>query len=430
VPITIPVVTISASQGAFINDRIAAGGVTITWTSLITSEPQLTGNLISSFSSYGVAPDLSLKPDLGAPGGTIRSTLPLEQGGFGSLSGTSMASPHVAGAVALLLQARPGTKPAEILTRLQNTARPHAWSGDPTLGFLENVHRQGAGMLEIDDAILAEAVVTPSKLPLGEVEAGTVTHAIRIKKADAGRKRKKDEVTYTLGHQPALATGANTFSPSFLNAFATLQFSKPTVTLGGSGHDNVASIDVTFTPPANANARLFGGYITLTPDDGSAVLRVPYSGYNGDYQAIAALTPTPAGLPWLAKLSGTSLINQPSGAAFTLEGSDLPAFLFHLDHPVRELKAEVIDITSGQSFNFADIEEFLPRNSAANGFFLFLWDGTTTRRLGGRARPVPNGAYRVEVSVLKALGDPQNPAHFERWTSPTITIARPTPVAP
>ena len=67
------------------------------------------GGLISSFSSYGLAPDLTLKPDIGAPGGLIRSTWPLEKGGYAIISGTSMASPHVAGAAALLLQAHPRT---------------------------------------------------------------------------------------------------------------------------------------------------------------------------------------------------------------------------------------------------------------------------------------------------------------------------------
>ena len=37
-------------------------------------------------------------------------------------------------------------------------------------------------------------------------------------------------VTYTLGHEPALATGANTFTPQFLASFATVAFSSPTVT--------------------------------------------------------------------------------------------------------------------------------------------------------------------------------------------------------
>ncbi len=79
-----------------------------------SSLPNPTANLISSFSSYGLAPDLSLKPDIGAPGGSINSTYPLELGGNANISGTSMASPHVAGAAALLLQAKPSTSAPQV----------------------------------------------------------------------------------------------------------------------------------------------------------------------------------------------------------------------------------------------------------------------------------------------------------------------------
>ncbi len=436
VPITIPVVAITAADGVAIDARIAAGPTDLTWTSLLVSEPQATGGLISSFSSYGAAPDLSFKPDLGAPGGSVRSTLPLERGGYGNISGTSMSSPHVAGAVALLLEARPRTSPEEALMRLQNNAKPRPWRGNPGLGFLDNVHRQGAGLLAVADAILAEAVVAPSSLALGETENGSVRRVLRIsanERTDGRRRRGRhhhdDAVTYTLGHEPALATGASTFTPSFFDSFATVQFGAPTVTLGR--HDRPFDADdarvvVTITPPGDAVSRLFGGYITLTPDDGGPVLRVPYTGYNGDYQAIPALVPTPAGFPWLASVVGASLVNQPNGATYTMVGDDVPFILFHLDHQVRELKMEVVDVATGRSLNFADDEDFLPRNSAATSFFAFVWDGTTTRRQGGRSREVPNGTYRIELSVLKALGNPRNPAHTERWTSPEITIARPT----
>ncbi len=439
VPILIPVVTITAADGVVINDRVAAGPTVLTWTSLLVSEPQATSGLISSFSSYGLPPDLSFKPDLSAPGGSVRSTMPIELGSYGNISGTSMSSPHVAGAVALLLEARPRTSPDEVLTRLQNNARPGAWWGNPGLGFLDNVHRQGAGLLAIDDAILADAIVSPGNLALGEIEAGSVRRVLRIS-ADELKDRRKhrrghghddDPVTYTLGHEPALATGATTFVPSFFDSPATVEFAAPTVTIGERGKrwgpDLDARVLVTITPPDDDESRLFGGYITLTPDDGGAVLRVPYTGYNGDYQAIAALTPTPAGFPWLAKLVGGALTNQPGGASFTLVGDDVPIILFHLDHQVRTFKLEVIDVVTGRSLHFADDEDLLGRNSSATSFFGFVWDGTAFRRAGGRPRTVPNGTYRLELTALKALGNPRNPAHTERWTSPDITIARPTP---
>ena len=81
-PITIPVVAINAADGAILNGRIAAGPTTLTWGTERGTFPNATGNLISSFSSYGTAATLELKPDIGAPGGLIRSTYPLELGGY------------------------------------------------------------------------------------------------------------------------------------------------------------------------------------------------------------------------------------------------------------------------------------------------------------------------------------------------------------
>ena len=440
--ITIPVAAITSARGVVINGRLAAGDVTMTWTDTFASEPNPTANLISTFSSYGLAPDLSFKPDIGAPGGLIRSTLPLEQGGHGVLSGTSMASPHVAGAVALLLEAHPHASPAEVEARLQNSARPHLFSGNPAARFLDNVHRQGAGMLQINDAIEATTVVSPSSLALGEIESGSVTRRLTI--ASRGRRHRDgsdharsdddrdrdgndnddehEAVTYKLGHQPALSTGANTFIPQFLASFATVEFSTPTVSLRG---DDEAVVRVTITPPKENGVRLFGGYITLTPrDDDGTVLRVPYAGYNGDYQAIQIFTL--AGFPLLAKRTAAGFLPLPNGALFTMQGDDVPFVLLHLNHQVADLKMDVIDVATGRSLKFADDEDFLPRNSAANTFFAIPWDGTTMRRPGGRLRTVPNGTYRIDLSVLKALGDPRNPAHVERWSSPNITIARPS----
>ncbi len=61
-PITVPVIAISAADGAVIDAQIQAGQVSINWTPDEVNFPNPTGGLVSSFSSYGLAPDLALKP--------------------------------------------------------------------------------------------------------------------------------------------------------------------------------------------------------------------------------------------------------------------------------------------------------------------------------------------------------------------------------
>jgi subtilisin family serine protease len=410
--ITIPVVTITAADGVEINNRMNSAAVTMTWTDQLQSFPNSTGGLISSFSSYGVSPDLALKPDVGAPGGLVFSTLPVAQGGYGTLSGTSMSSPHVAGAAALLLQAHPHVPSQAVRSILQNSAEPHLGWGNPGLGFLDNVHRQGAGMLRIDRAILNPLRVDPGKLSLGESESGPATRTLTI--SNGG----DTDLTVTLSHVPALATGPNTFTPAFIGSFATVTFSAPSLSVPAGG---TATVDATITAPATAPERsLYGGYLVVT--GGAWTSRVPYAGFKGDYQSIPVLTPTPNNFPWLAKIVGGNLVNQPGGASFTLQNGDVPIFLFHLDHQSQLLRLEVQD-TRGRDWHRAFEERFMPRNSTATSVFGLTWDGRTTA--GNKSYTVPNGQYRIVMTVLKALGDENNPAHTETWTSPVITIARP-----
>jgi minor extracellular serine protease Vpr len=414
--ITIPVGGITAADGAVIDSRIAAGPVTLTWTTQSISSPQATGGLISSFSSYGLSPDLTLKPDLGAPGGFIRSTFPVALGSYAILSGTSMSSPHVAGAAALLLQAKPHTPSQAVAGILQNSARPANWAGNPKLGFLEAVHRQGAGMLRIDDAVLATTNIAPSTLALGESAGGSAIRTLAI------QNNSPDPVTYDLSNLPAPATGPNTFAPAFLTGPATALFNPSSVTVPGHG---TSSVDVTITAdPTLPDRSLYGGYLIATPEGGGQAYRVPYAGFKGSYRSIQVLTPTVAGFPWLAKLvGGDSLVQQSGGASYSMVGDDIPFIAVHLDHQSRLLRLEAFDAVTGKDWHRILQEDYVSRSSAATSFFAFTWDGTTSA--GQKMYTAPNGSYIIKMTVVKALGDESNPADVETWTSPPFTIARP-----
>jgi minor extracellular serine protease Vpr len=407
---------ISLADGMAIRTLLTAGEtVTLEWSDVRINAANPTGGLISSFSSYGLAPDLTLKPDIGAPGGLIRSTYPLELGGYAIISGTSMSAPHVAGGVALLLEAKPKTPAQAVRDILQNSADPKMWGGNPGLGFLDNVHRQGAGMLDISGAILSTTTIEPGKLSLGESEAGPATRTLTIK------NNGSDAVTYNLSHVPALSTGGSTFVPSFFTGFASVAFSSASVTIPAGGS---ATVDATITAnPGLPDRSQYGGYIVFTPQDGGPVYRVPYAGFKGDYQSIVALTPTAFEFPWLASLEGDVFDNEESGATYTMVDGDIPYVLLHLDHQVRRLRMTVQDASTGRSWHRAYDIDYVGRNSTSTSFFAFPWDGETMN--GKKVTVVPDGQYVIVLTVEKALGDSSNPAHVETWTSPVITIARP-----
>jgi len=419
-------IAVSQEDGLHLRGIPAGSPVTLTWSDVRVNAPNPTGGRISSFSSYGLAPDLTLKPDIGAPGGLIRSTWPIEKGSYTTISGTSMASPHVAGAAALLLQDRPDMRAPEVRSILQNSAEPRGFSGNPAAG-LEVVHRQGAGLLRIDRAIRSNATVRPGKLALGESERGPAVRTLTV-----GNTRS-EPVTYDLSHAPALSTFGSTFAPQFATGYASAAFGSPTVTVPALG---LASFTVTITAAADLpDGGIYGGYLVLTPQgsDGQ-VIRVPYAGYKGDYQAIKALTSTACDYPWLAKLTGTAaacgagFARQTGPATYTLVGNDIPFVLVHLDHQARRLEADVFDADTNRYLGRAFAEDYVPRNSTPTSFFAFAWDGTTVR--GSQATDVPNGRYRLELRVTKALAEDDNLLHQEGVKFPVITIARAAGTAP
>ena len=121
---------------------------------------------------------------------------------------------------------------------------------------------------------------------------------------------------------------------------------------------------------------------------------------------------------------------------WTLQSMDeIPNVLLHFDHQVRRLEIEVVDAATGARLHpvFSNVyeQDYLSRNQTATGFFAYPWDGNRLHSNGQGSKAglawktVPDGKYKLVVHALKALGDPANPAHWENWTSPTITIDRP-----
>ncbi len=117
---------------------------------------------IANFSSRGPTKDGRTKPDVCFPGVNIVAARadsvnlgPVRDGKYMEISGTSMATPHAAGVVALLLEAYPEMKPEEVKKRLMDTA--------VDLGLPANT--QGAGRGDALAALKGEVTPTPPPSP-------------------------------------------------------------------------------------------------------------------------------------------------------------------------------------------------------------------------------------------------------------------------
>ena len=133
---------------------------------------------MSSFSSWGVPGNLSMKPEITAPGGSIYSLegTMFEPDAYTYMSGTSMASPQVAGLTALVKQyleeqklSQPGlTNRALTQSLLMSTAEPML---EEASGYYYSILRQGAGLAAVDQAIGAASYILVDGQPDGKVKA-------------------------------------------------------------------------------------------------------------------------------------------------------------------------------------------------------------------------------------------------------------------
>jgi lactocepin len=171
----IPAVTTSKEAGDALIAKLTNGEAVKMKMSKGTYIDNLNKNTMSYFSSFGSPHTLDFKPELSAPGGNIYSTVPGNE--YEVMSGTSMATPHVAGGSALLIQAlyekglghsKDTALKAKIA--LMNTAKVIM---DPrtenTVPYSPRV--QGSGLMQIQNAIKSPVLVTNKNTPLEQAGA-------------------------------------------------------------------------------------------------------------------------------------------------------------------------------------------------------------------------------------------------------------------
>ncbi len=162
----VPTIRTTLEDGNKLLAELAKGNNEVTFSIQFASK---VGETVADFSSRGpVISTWMIKPDVSAPGVNIVSTVPTHDPsnphGYGAKQGTSMASPHVAGAAALILQANPNWSVADVKAALMNTAENVI---NPATGQAYPHNTQGAGSIKVVEAIQTKTLVTPGSHSFG-----------------------------------------------------------------------------------------------------------------------------------------------------------------------------------------------------------------------------------------------------------------------
>lgn len=131
---------------------------------------------VAPFSSEGPTPvSARVKPDIVAPGVGITAACAEAGCAYRTLDGTSMATPQVSGAAALVMAARPNWTAGQVHDALLTSADPLARNGTPL-----DAYEQGAGRLDVDDAIAQDILIDDATLSFGVVNGSRATETVSI----------------------------------------------------------------------------------------------------------------------------------------------------------------------------------------------------------------------------------------------------------
>lgn len=218
-PITIPVAAISLEDGEWLIEQLEEGSLYLqTKFKDIPLE-------VASFSSRGpVTVNWDIKPDLLAPGTHILSTVP---NGYQVLQGTSMAAPHVAGALALMKEAHPDWSHEKMIGALKTTAQPLK---DETGNLLEPI-MQGSGFIQVSEAINTKTIIYQPTLTFGKL-AGRFNH----KEVTVEIENLADDKQTYYFSIPNQQTHSNYITWHLPQSFTLKPHEKRTINIGLSAH--------------------------------------------------------------------------------------------------------------------------------------------------------------------------------------------------
>lgn len=305
----IPVIAIEKANGEIL---AAAGGGSVTFDkgNVILAESGAEG--ISTFSSRGVTPSLQLKPDLTGVGGMIYSTV-ITPEKYNYKSGTSMATPQVAGAAVLVREYvekkfpnMPRKQQEQLIENLlMSSARPIK----DEKGIYYSAQAQGAGLIDMYGALETAAVMyakdNRTKIELGDhVDSKTVKFDVYIE--NIGITTKKFELSGTLLADNTLTLVNTDDSSDTLHLNTTLEQIISENVVFTSNNAIISGKTLTLTPLAKAkitvtftvtdamrenlsykfkNGYFVNGFVFAKPVGELYELSIPFLGFVGDWSA-------------------------------------------------------------------------------------------------------------------------------------------------
>jgi len=363
----LPTIFITQGEGLFIKDLINKG--------LKIKFSEISGlGTVANFTSMGPASDFYFKPELAAPGVAIYSSIP--SGAYASWQGTSMAAPHVAGAIALIKQLHPDWKSDDIKAALMNSAAilKNYQNGEVITWLL-----QGSGRINISAAANTSGIVTPYDILMKVDSIKTVT--LSIKNVTDSPQTFIISSEITLGNLSAIS----------------VKFSSSNIAVDKG---QTKTMTVSFTvDKSKLEKGPHEGVIWLESE--SSKLHVPFILWNGDVDVPEKLYAVKASSN-VINFTGTQ--SNKIDFDFSLgSGSVIPAVEPN-ERPessniIDEIEIRVTDLTGN------NLGTIYSKSLLLLGHYKFAWDG---KDLYGNYF-LTDGKYKWAVAAVESNNDQQNP---------------------
>ncbi|CAH7666967.1 peptidase S8/S53 domain-containing protein [Phakopsora pachyrhizi] len=421
--------------------------------------PSQEGGFMSNFSQYGPSFDmLSPQPAVSGVGGNVISTYPVAEGSYASLSGTSMATPQLAGIVALVLSVRGKNFTGEMIrNRLSSSTKILAASNsDPQI---QSVVHQGGGLINAYCAVLKNTTLSTSDLSLGDSKSFKTEHEFTIINEGGST------VNYNTRHISAstvttFPAHSSTHRPSEKVTLTPEKLVEAAISPESFSLEpgSAQVIKVIFTEPEENSDTLpvYSGFINLVSDLECEEHNLPYFGVAGSLKAQPILDQgknknKTASYPYLSLKKNPKtekkdiIINSESESPFLWDlnkhNSTLLRYRTLFGTPL--VRVDVFNGNETQSSNENDNSNWersfkgIPligmvpdsnsthvSRSAADDEFLENWNGTIVTSKVKKPTLLPSGNYKLLLRALRVTGEKTRDDDYDFWISPAIQLQR------